>query len=237
MNAFPVWSPDGQSLLFRSGAPPSLYRKPAAGGSNPQRVTSAPSAQLSPDWSADGKLIVYSQNEPSRKQDIWIHPVRPDGSPVEGAKPISFAQTPANELEARFFPEPSPRWIVYTSDESGQSEVLVQSFPEGKGKWQISSNGGRYPAWGPDGKEIFYIAQDGGLMSVKIKVSPDGMQKSAPEKLFDLPVEQTVSGIPYAISPDGQRILVRAIDDSNATPLHVITNWPSFEKKSTAASK
>jgi len=234
INAFPVWAPDDRTIVFRSGTPPNLFRKPTAGSGEPQRILSSPSAQLATDWSADGKLIAYSQAEPGRQQDIWLQPVRPDGAAEIGAKKIPFAQSAANESEARFFPAPSPNWMVYQSDESGQSEIYVQSFPEGKGKWQISSDGGTYPSWTPDGKEIFYLSRTGALTSVRVNIAGGAIEKSQPEKLFDLPIEYTIAGIPYAIAPDGKRILVRGIDDSVSPPLHVITNWPALLKRNAA---
>jgi hypothetical protein len=62
------------------------------------------------------------------------------------------------------------RWLVYVSDESGRNEVYVQPFSlDGHtppNKWPISSTGGTDPRWRRDGKELFYLATDGKLMSV-----------------------------------------------------------------------
>ena len=72
-------------------------------------------------------------------------------------------KTEANEDDAEISPD--GRWLAYDSDESGESEVYVRPFPNvGEGRWQVSTNGGRNPVWGPNGQEIFYLrdTQDGG---------------------------------------------------------------------------
>ena len=57
---------------------------------------------------------------------------------------------------------PDGRWIAYVSDEEGQREVYVRTFPNvDGGKWQISRDGGASPVWGPDSREMFYLTNDG----------------------------------------------------------------------------
>ena len=60
------------------------------------------------------------------------------------------------------------------SDESGQREIYVQSFPESGGKWLISTSGGVYPQWRADGRELFYLGPDGNLMGVDVDIEADG---------------------------------------------------------------
>jgi hypothetical protein len=63
------------------------------------------------------------------------------------------------------------RWLAYQSDESGQNQIYVQSFPGPGGKWQVSNDGGTQPRWNRNGKELFYIAADSKLMSVAIETT------------------------------------------------------------------
>ena len=121
--------------------------------------------------------------------------------------------------------------MVYESDESGQYEIYVQAFPEPRGKWQISSGGGQYAQWAPDGKEIFYLSLAGKLMSVGIEAGSDSVKKSAPREVFGVPWDQGVSlSPPYAVAPDGKRFLARVAEDSSAKPLEVIVNWQALLK-------
>jgi Tol biopolymer transport system component len=50
INYYPVWSPDGQTILFNSGATPNLFRKEASGAGNEQRVAQSPNIQDPTDW-------------------------------------------------------------------------------------------------------------------------------------------------------------------------------------------
>ena len=53
---------------------------------------------------------------------------------------------------------PNGRWIAYTSDDTGENQVLVQSFPDAaRARWQITRDGGRFPRWRRDGRELYYV--------------------------------------------------------------------------------
>ena len=72
---------------------------------------------------------------------------------------------------------------AYTSDESGRTEALVQSFPETGGWTQISTSGGTEPVWSRDGRELFYLNGDA-MMAVEIRTSPT-FTAGAPRMLFE----------------------------------------------------
>ena len=106
---------------------------------------------------------------------------------------------------------PDGRWIAYQSNASGQFEIYVQSFPNVEdGRWQISTDGGNRPAWGPDRDELFYLTADA-LMAVRCgrarHSSPAG-----PLRLFRdqgyVWTSGNAFGRMYDVAPDGQRFLV-----------------------------
>jgi Tol biopolymer transport system component len=51
---------------------------------------------------------------------------------------------------------PDGRWIAYHTQESGQQQVYVESFPGPGPRTQISTDGGGSPVWRADGQELFY---------------------------------------------------------------------------------
>ena len=116
--------------------------------------------------------------------------------------------------------------MAYTSDESGRPEVYVQGFPEARGKFQVSAGGGRFPKWGPGGRELFYVSLEDKLMAVDLKIGKDSVEPAAPRELFPLPTP-TINFIPYDVSSDGQRFLVQA-PPLQAAPLSVIVDWPAL---------
>jgi hypothetical protein len=103
---------------------------------------------------------------------------------------------------------PDGRWIAYTSDETGNPEVYVQSFPTPGGKWQISTSGGADPRWRRDGRELFFISSDRKLMAVEVK-SDSVFQAGLPRELFATGVSGLVDvRTHYAVTTDGRRFLV-----------------------------
>jgi hypothetical protein len=129
-----------------------------------------------------------------------------------------------------FSPEPSPRWVAYQSDESGREEIYVQAFPQPKGKFQISTKGGRYARWGARGGEIVFVSMDNKLMSAAVKLNADSISASAPVELFALPPGRAPVGHPYDITSDGQRFVVPALMANSSQSLIVIVNWQALFK-------
>jgi Tol biopolymer transport system component len=219
--------------LFSSGGSQNLFRKESSGAYNEQRPVQSPNSQFPTDWSADGRWALFYEVAPDTGRDLGVLPMGPEGKPAGQAKP--YLRTPFNEGWGRFSPDSSPRWVAYQSDESGRSEVYIQAFPETRGKFQISTGGGQFPQWGPGGRELFYVSSDFKVMAVSLKLAADSVEPSAPRELFPLPAVDT-GWSPYETAPDGQRFLVRAVPQQQASqPLTVIVNWPALLKKGATA--
>jgi Tol biopolymer transport system component len=234
LSVYPIWSPDGRTAVFSSGAPRNLLRKESSGAGDEQRLRPSPHSQFANDWSRDGRWVLYYEITPGTQRDLWVLAVAPDGKPVPDATPRPYLRTRANEMSGRFSPEPSPRWVAYESDETGRKEVYVQAFPEPRGATRISTSGGQYPQWGAGGRELFYVSPDNKLMAVSLKMGADTVEPSAPRELFLLPTVE-VGFNPYDTTADGKRFLVRATPGQGVQPLTVIVNWPALLKKEVPA--
>jgi Tol biopolymer transport system component/predicted Ser/Thr protein kinase len=232
LNIYPVWSPDSRTILF-SPAALRLFRKDSGGSSGEQRVIEGPNPQFATDWSRDGRFLLYLEIASGTQRDLWILPFTPEGKVPDNAKPTPYLRTKFNEYNARFSPEPSPRWVAYQSDDTGRYEVYISAFPEPREKFPISAGGGQYPEWGAGGREIFYVAPDNKLMAVDLTITADTVRPSVPRALFTLPIIDTAYS-PYD-TIDGQRFLVRAVPQQASPPLTVIVNWPALLKKGAAA--
>jgi len=219
----PVWSPDGRTILFSVFA---IYRV-GVDGAAAERITQSPNRQNVSDWSRDGRYVMYAEAAPDTGLDLWILPVTPEGRPSPGTAPWSFLREPFNQTSGHFSPD--TRWVAYMSDESGQAEVYVRSFPEPREKLRISTGGGAYPHWGAGGRELFYVSRDGKLMVVTLKPAGTSLEASLPRELFALSAV-LIGPNPYEPTPDGQRFLVSE-PAASPEPLTVIVNWQALLKR------
>jgi eukaryotic-like serine/threonine-protein kinase len=221
----PVWSPDGRTIMYTSGGSASLFRKPVGVGSE-QRLTQA-RYQYATDWSRDRRFLLGFEGPTGSHQSVWIRAASPDD-----AKPKPYLQATFNTSWGRFSPD--THWVAFVSNESGLSEVYIDAFPEPRRAVRISTRGGSFPAWNPNGGELFYVSPDYKLMSVPLKITAESVQPSLPRELFQLPALDPGSN-PYDVAPDGQRFLVPAAAERIAAqPLKVIVNWPALLKTGVA---
>jgi len=162
---------------------------------------------------------MYAQVNPETAADLLAIPM--DGE----RKPFVVVQTPANENQGQFSPD--GRWVAYTSNESGLSEIYVIPFPpsQGGGRWRVSSGGGVMPRWRRDGKELFYISPDSQMMAVDVTTRPV-FQSDNPHALFQTDIVDTGirnGPMSWDIAPDGRFLIIS--ETSTDASITVLLNW------------
>ncbi len=217
---YPVWLPRGADLLFTTKAPDRSNLFQLVDGEK-RRLTTSPYDQQALDWSADGRHFLYTQIRLS--SEIMI------GS-AAGGEPISFLGHASGAAAAQFSPQ-TARWIAYDFDDSGRREIYVQGFTPGKpassARWQVSINGGRFPRWRGDGRELYFLALDGAMMAVPVDGSGPSFRSSAPVELFRtvMPPLRTAE-FNYDVTPDGQQfVIIEPASDRRTLPLTLLTDW------------
>jgi hypothetical protein len=155
-------------------------------------------------------------------------------------KPIPFLSSDFAAIPGTFSPD--GRWIAYRSNETQRFEVYVQPFnPDAgstppAGKWMVSKGGtGGMIRWRADGKELFYLAPDGTIMSVDIATAPV-FRPGEPKALFKLPVEFMRStqfpGALMDVTADGKRfLLAMPVQQASSNQFTVVLNWTAGLKK------
>jgi dipeptidyl aminopeptidase/acylaminoacyl peptidase len=226
INLDPIWSPDSREVAFSSSLKNKfdLYRQRLDGTGKAELLLATPEDKMPSDWSHDGRVLLYTTFfDAKTANDIW-------GLPLNGErKPFPVVQTAFDEMHPQF--SPNGRWIAYQSNETGQFEIYLQQFPGPGGRQRISTAGGAQVRWRRDGRELFYVALDGGLVAVPIRFAADGqaVDAGAPAPLFATHVGGAISGTDrqqYVVSPDGQRFLMSVVpEDPNPPPITVILNW------------
>jgi serine/threonine-protein kinase len=229
------WTPDGRRLVFdwfETGVP-NIYWQPVDGSSPMERLTQSEYFQWPGSWAPDGETLAFVEEHPETGRDIYLLSVR-------DRRVTAF-------LDSRFFegyPEFSPdgQWIAYVTDESGREEVYVQPFPGPGGKWQISNEGGSWPLWAPNGRQLFYRSAGLGSRVLVVDVQTvSGFSASKPRLLFEQP--GYVRGTPirtWDISPDGQRFLMAKLGESKRQPVTeiiLVQDWFDELKRLVPAGK
>lgn len=203
----PVWSPDGGRVLFQSG---NIYSKAADATGPTARLTTSGHLQWPYTWSADGQTLVVG-TAPGREvvnrdiEVIFTISPRADNR-VEPLLRTEFVE---------MHPDVSPngRWIAYSSNESGRSEVYVRPFPNvDDGRWPVSRDGGWSPVWAPGGRELFFrSAEVGDMMVVEVETDPT-FSAGIPRRLFSA-ASYLRDGFsrtrPWDVADDGRFLMIK----------------------------
>jgi hypothetical protein len=233
----PIWSPDGTQVAYPwvKGGQRDIFIKPAAGGEPRNLPSGALPNKFPKDWSRDGRYVLFETNTRSTvgadsqggMRDLWAVPTSGD------AKPFAVANSRFDESGGQFSPD--GKLVAYAAVEARTPDIFVVPFPPNGSKWQVSSNGGYYPRWRRDGRELFYVTPDGTLTAVDV-LPGNEFRGSAPKKLFHLNITPPASAIyttKYDVSADGQRFIAvvpsRAATES--MQVTVTSNWPMLLKK------
>ena len=230
---FPVWSPDGARIAFRSGRTGlgDLYQKLTSGAGVEAPIVASDQIKSPTSWSADGRFLMYL-SVGQANSDLWLVPMEGEHTPSV------FLNTPFDEASGAFSPDGA--WVAYESNETGQNEIYVRPFvaPTAAGtaagaaasRSQVSTAGGVFPVWRPDGEELelYYLNPAGEMMAAPLTVSGATLEPGAPVVLF--PTRVLGGGVSagldrqYDVAPDG-RFLINTQVDSGDAPITLLQNW------------
>jgi Tol biopolymer transport system component len=221
----PTWAPNGHELAFssiRTGVW-QIFRKDVSSGRPEEQLTTGSGDKIVPDWSRDGRYLVFIQIGTTTAEDIWAMSLEGD------RQPFPILQTAAIETNPALSPD--GQWLAFESSQSGRPEVYVTRFPGSRSavdptapRWQVSTQGGSRPRWSGDGRALFYVSLDDlSVMRVDVRSSSAGFESDTPRVAAEIPL-MPVARSPFDVAADGRLLLLERTINQGA-PLAIVTNW------------
>jgi hypothetical protein len=235
-NFGPVWSPDGEQIVFGSDRDGklSVYQK-AANGVTPEQLLDKDGGYPI-DWSQDGRYIFEVRGDPKTLDDIWVLTLdsSPGKSPDKGGdrNSVPYLNSEFNERGPKL--SPGGQWLAYQSNANNKrDDVWVESFPNRGSKWPVSTNGGELPVWSRDGRELYFESRtDRKMMVVEVTAGNVKSPFGVPKPLFD--VNSCCS--PFDVSKEGRFLMMgfvvqNAARPATVQPMTVVVDWTEGLKK------
>jgi serine/threonine-protein kinase len=227
---WPIWSPDGQRIGYRSG-PMGRFQlwQVAADRSRPaERLAVDVTSATAESYHPDGRAIAYTDTTYGKPVKIAVMSLDGDTSP-QPLDEAAFAQG-----SPKFSPDGTS--LAYCTNESGRPQVYVKAFPGPGAKIQVSNDGGTDPVWRRDGRELFY--RNGDRMMAVAVAGTNAFGR--PQELWRGPYSPGMStscGAPgltssnYDVTPDGQRFLMIRDEDDLATVSNTVVLVVGFARE------
>jgi len=226
---WPVWSPDGTQLVYRSGVMGhfKMWQIPADRSRPAAQLPGTGTSQSAESWSPDGHALAYTAITPEAGSHIMVESLEGDHE----SRP--FADIKAAAGSPKFSPD--GRWLAYCSNETKKPQVYVQAFPGPGPKIQVSSDGGTDPVWKRTGGELYFRNGDK-MMAVAVSTTPT-FTSGHPQTLWEGHYSHGMStscGPPgatssnYDASADGRRFLMikdEAPDTAVSKQIVVVLGW------------
>jgi serine/threonine-protein kinase len=204
-----AWARDSKHLVYQDGKSLWWIRSDGAG----QKQLLLDGKELGPTplgprpFSFGPSRLAFSPS-PGGLPDIWTLPVDvTDPERPKPGEPEALLKESFVEVDPSFSPD--GKFVAYTSNESGESDVFVRPFPGPGGKWKVSTaRGSQFPTWSPATREIFFLGPDDRIMVASYTIQGDSFSAGIPRVWSPTPIRRHGVQLNFDIAPDGKRVIM-----------------------------
>lgn len=223
----PIWSQDGKLIAYTGGGGSrGIYQRNSNGVGEPELVVSG--TYFTRQYSPDGRFLMYTKRGPKTRLDVWL-------LSLADKKELPLLVSTADEVDAKISPD--GKWLAYSSDETGEHELYVQSLNSdgtlGNDRKRISTDGALRLGWSRDGKELFFTNRANRMMATSVKTDGPAFEYTPPKALFETRMLFQYGGADFFdVTPDGKQFLIGTLvgEPTSLAPT-VILNWTDLVKK------
>jgi Tol biopolymer transport system component len=197
VNWAPMWTPDGEGLVFIVSGErgDAVYRRRADGTGDAEHLIDTRAGE---GWNAGGAQLRFLTLTGNRDYGISLFD-------MASRKATQVIDLPGSAQHSSSM-SPDGRWLAYASNETGRYEVWIEPFPRTGARHQVTRDGGSHPLWLPDGQSLYFdrdhqmfqlavATKDLSLAVEPIALPITGFAQAEYRRQFDL-------------MPDGRRFLV-----------------------------
>jgi len=191
-DAHPNFSEDDKRLVYMSEGEIKIVETESGRVTN---LTNSPTADLCPDWSADGRLIVFDSKRHDTNRDLYT-------MNIHGSDVRRLTDKPGQQDKCPAF-SPDGSRITYICTANGDMDIFVMNGDGSKAENLTDHHGSdRCPSFTPDGKKITFMSDRTGAFEVYIMNAADGSEL---KQLTNLEIKGSNCWV-AAVSPDGGRV-------------------------------
>jgi serine/threonine-protein kinase len=223
-SVIPLWSLDGRSIIYSTENESSwaVYKKNADGTGEAEMLTSGDKQYHAYSIHPTENLLALTTFTSTGNTDIVT---------INLADKVQKAiiASPFKEDTPRFSPD--GKWIAFHSMETGKSQIYVQPWGEEGTRVPLTKDGGMFPVWTKNGKEIIY-RRGNKFFSSEIQTAPE-FKVISERMLFEGNYLTS-----YDVSPDGEKFLM-VKNEHGIFPKHlnVVVNWMEEFKQILSSAK
>jgi eukaryotic-like serine/threonine-protein kinase len=147
INWAPMWTPDGERLVFIVSGErgDAVYWRRADGTGDAEHLIDTRAAE---GWNDGGVQMRFLTLKGNRDYGISLFDMK--------TRTVTHLVDWPGSAQHSSSMSPDGKWMAYASNETGRYEVWIEPFPRSGARLQVTREGGSHPLWAPDGRSLYF---------------------------------------------------------------------------------